>query len=56
MGSKTLKDLELPIGSFMGCECGNHLVVDLKELKAEVIKHINDLERIKHFFNIEEIN
>ena len=41
---KTLKDIKTPIGAFIGLESGNHLVVDLKELRQEAIKWVKALK------------
>ena len=64
MELKTLKELELPIGAFIGNESGNHLVVDLKELREEAIKWVKTfglnltLYDWMRFFNItdEDLN
>jgi hypothetical protein len=42
MKLKTLKDLEVPIGAYFGCESGNVKVVDIYELKQEAIKWLKD--------------
>src|SRR3990167_7198323 len=42
---KTLKDLEKPIGCYVGCEQGNTLVVNHDDLKQEAIKWIKELRK-----------
>jgi hypothetical protein len=50
---KTLKDLEIPIGSYTGCESGNTLVIDKVDIRREAIKWIKHNQAcIRYYMSI----
>jgi len=62
---KTLNDLEMPVGAYIGCSMGKTKVVDYEMLRAEAVKWIKNMQNrgdfhlsaydwIKLFFNITE--